>query len=180
MGQSAHESWPVGRARPSGHANWHEFSELSPPVIASGSHGGNINLWSSETGEKLHTLETGGKFVMSVAFSPDGSKVACGAADGTISIFDANAHKRLHKLDGHALAVRALTFSKDSATLYSGSDDAHINVYDVSAGARLVERDRARVDATIVCESCLVRTRPPERLAATHAFAWRRWALGEM
>ena len=22
------------------------------------------------------------------------------------------------------------------------------------------------------------RTRPPERLAATHAFAWRRWALG--
>ena len=34
---------------------------------------------------------------------------------------------------------------------------------------------RARVDATIVCKSCLVRGRRGS--TATHAVAWRRWAL---
>ena len=59
---------------------------LSPDgrLVASGSQGGNINLWNVEGGEKQHTFETGGKFAMSVAISPDGTKVACGAADGAV------------------------------------------------------------------------------------------------
>jgi WD repeat-containing protein 61 len=50
---------------------------LSPDgrLVASGSQGGNINLWNVEGGEKQHTFETGGKFAMSVAISPDGTKV---------------------------------------------------------------------------------------------------------
>lgn len=36
--------------------------------ISTGTHSGNINTYLSETGEKDRTLETKGKFVMSVAY----------------------------------------------------------------------------------------------------------------
>ena len=36
--------------------------------IAAGTHAGNVNIWTVETGSKDQTLETRGKFVMSVAY----------------------------------------------------------------------------------------------------------------
>ncbi|KAG9135590.1 hypothetical protein Leryth_002332 [Lithospermum erythrorhizon] len=51
------------------------------------------------------------KFVLSVAWSVDGQRIACGSMDGTISIFDVARAKFLHHLEGHLHA--------DAATLYS-------------------------------------------------------------
>ena len=36
--------------------------------VASGSQSGHINLWDANTGKKLQSLETKGKFAMSVAY----------------------------------------------------------------------------------------------------------------
>ena len=128
----------VGLAGPASRRHEQHTTSSTQPIARifwSRSQGGNINLWSTETGEKQQTLAANGKFLMSVAFSPDGSKVAAGSADGAVTVFDVSTHKLLHKLEGHALSVRALAFSKDSTTLFSGSDDAHINMFDVNAGA---------------------------------------------
>ncbi|THG03009.1 hypothetical protein TEA_005698 [Camellia sinensis var. sinensis] len=45
------------------------------------------------------------KFVLSVAWSPDGKRLACGSIDGTISIFDVSRAKFLHHLEGHCMPV---------------------------------------------------------------------------
>ena len=51
------------------------------------------------------------RFVLSVAYSPDGKRLACGSMDGTVGVFDTASGKLLHTLDGHFKPVRALTFT---------------------------------------------------------------------
>ncbi|KAG8185675.1 hypothetical protein JTE90_008945 [Oedothorax gibbosus] len=98
--------------------------------IATGSHGGKINLFSVEKGSRENFLETK-KFTLSIAFSPNGKFLASGAIDGIIKVFDIAAGKLVHTLEGHAMPVRGLTFSKDSKLLITASDDCHIKIYDV-------------------------------------------------
>ena len=40
------------------------------------------------------------KFVLSVAYSPDGKRLACGVMDGTVAVFDVPSGKLMHFLTG--------------------------------------------------------------------------------
>ena len=51
------------------------------------------------------------KFVLSVAYSPDGQRIACGCQDGTICVFECKTGQLLHSLEGHYKPVRSLTFT---------------------------------------------------------------------
>ena len=51
------------------------------------------------------------RFVLSVAYSPDGLRLACGAMDGGVYVFDTASGKLLHALEGHYKPVRSLTFT---------------------------------------------------------------------
>lgn len=55
------------------------------------------------------------RFVLSVAYSPDGRRLACGSMDGTVGVFDTASGKLLHTLDGHFKPIRALTFTPGKA-----------------------------------------------------------------
>ncbi|KAL7747518.1 Ski complex subunit Rec14 [Sorochytrium milnesiophthora] len=103
--------------------------------LATGTHSGNINVYSTESGSKATTYETKGKFVMSVAYSPNGVHIASGAENGSIHVFDCGTGKLVSTLGGHAMSVRSLTFSPDGQFLVSASDDKRINVYDVKHGS---------------------------------------------
>ena len=71
-----------------------------------------------------------GRFAQSVAFSPDGARLACGSASGVVAVFDVGSGKFLHALEGHAMPVRTVDFSPDGKTLYTGCDDGHVHAYD--------------------------------------------------
>lgn len=84
-------------------------------------------------GQKPSEKSSSKKFVLSVAWSPDGRRIACGSMDGTISIFDVERGKFLHQLEGHCMPVRSLVYSPvplDARVLFSASDDGHVHVYD--------------------------------------------------
>ena len=70
------------------------------------------------------------RFAQSVAYAPDGSRIACGAMDGTVGIFDAHTGTFLHALRGHARPVRDLAFASDGKTVYTACDDGYCHVYD--------------------------------------------------
>lgn len=71
------------------------------------------------------------KYVMSLAFAPQGKLAATGNIDGVVSVFDTDTRKLLAQLPNHGQAVRALTFSKSNQSLISAGDDLHIFVTDV-------------------------------------------------
>ncbi|KAK2495370.1 hypothetical protein MC885_016618 [Smutsia gigantea] len=108
------------------------------PIAASSSldahirtHVGKVNIFGVESGKKEYSLDTRGKFILSIAYSPDGKYLASGAIDGIINIFDIATGKLLHTLEGHAMPIRSLTFSPDSQLLVTASDDGYIKIYDV-------------------------------------------------
>ncbi|XP_015059392.1 WD repeat-containing protein VIP3-like [Solanum pennellii] len=123
-----------------------QFSPSGSNLAAAGGGSSSVKVWDTNRWELVTTMSiprqgapqpsdksTNKKFVLSVAWSPDGRLLACGSVDGTISVFDVARAKFLHFLDGHTMPVRSLVFSPslhDSRILFSASDDGHVHMYD--------------------------------------------------
>jgi WD40 repeat protein len=80
--------------------------------------------------------------VTSVAFSPDGQRVATGSGAfdkrGEVKIWEAATGRELLTLQGHARGVISLAFSPDGKTLASGSYDQTVRVWNVVTGKELL------------------------------------------
>ena len=98
---------------------------------------GAVQIWDTESGKKLPGLEGNTGRAMSVAFSPDGQKIATGGARPRI--WDAESGKELHKLVGHTGQVHSVVFSPDGKKLVTASDDSDstIRIWDVERGEEL-------------------------------------------
>jgi serine/threonine protein kinase len=84
---------------------------------------------------KGHTAPKGGRAVVgSVAFSPDGSRLASGSADRTIKIWDTASGREVLTLTGHTHEVWSVAFSPDGSRLASASRDKTIKIWDLAKG----------------------------------------------
>ncbi|CAD6446227.1 e13f86a5-3efc-43ce-a537-5658ff5fbd22 [Sclerotinia trifoliorum] len=85
----------------------------------------------------LQTLEGHSDWVNSIAFSPDGTKVASGSRDKTIRLWDTATGESLQMLEGHLDSVNSIAFSPDGTKVASGSDDQTIRLWDTATGESL-------------------------------------------
>ena len=97
--------------------------------LATGGLDGKLILWDPATGRQLRTINSGGGWVSSVAFSPDGKTVAAGS-DMKVLIFDSQTGVLLATLLGHTDAVYSVAFSPDGKQLASGGGDHKVIVWD--------------------------------------------------
>ncbi|KAI9769039.1 MAG: hypothetical protein M1839_003802 [Geoglossum umbratile] len=83
----------------------------------------------------FQTLEGHSDQVQSVAFSPDGKRLASGSHDRTLMLWDAETGAVQSTLKGHSDQVQSVAFSPDGKRLASGSDDHTVMLWDAETGA---------------------------------------------
>ena len=75
--------------------------------------------------------------VMSVAFSPDGSRIVSGSVDSTVRLWDVASGEELAVLKGHEGSVMSVAFSPDGSRIVSGSWDNTVRLWDAASGEEL-------------------------------------------
>ncbi len=85
-------------------------------------------------GTTLYTYGGHSGVVATVAWSPDGQRIASGSTDGTVQVWDASNGGNAYAYHGHASSVNAVAWSPDGQRITSGSTDGTVQVWDASNG----------------------------------------------
>ncbi|MDE0297625.1 MAG: T9SS type A sorting domain-containing protein [Candidatus Poribacteria bacterium] len=91
-------------------------------------------LHDVETGAEINLLIGHTKQVNSIAFSPDGTKIAGVCWDRSIRLWDVRTGKSIHTLEGHTGGVDIMVFSPDGTNFASLGWDDTIRLWDVRTG----------------------------------------------
>jgi WD40 repeat protein/basic membrane lipoprotein Med (substrate-binding protein (PBP1-ABC) superfamily)/DNA-binding SARP family transcriptional activator len=78
------------------------------------------------------------QWVTSVAFSPDGARLATSSRDRMVKVWEAASGRELLSVPAHAASVWNVVFSPDGTRLATASDDFTARVWDASTGQELL------------------------------------------
>ncbi|HVB75474.1 MAG TPA: protein kinase [Ktedonobacteraceae bacterium] len=91
------------------------------------SYASNTGFWSAQADKTISTL----------AWSPDGARLACGGAEYKIDMFDARIWRQLITYKGHNSAIYTMAWSPDGRQIIStGADDA-VHLWDATSGKNI-------------------------------------------
>jgi WD40 repeat protein len=114
-------------------------------------------VWDVDTGQVLFTFSGHGGIVYSVAFSPDGKRLATTSADATVKVWDVSSVKELSRdpltLFGHTAAVYRAAFSPDGKRLATASQDGTSRVYALAV-QDLVAIAKSRATRKLTTDEC--------------------------
>lgn len=103
-------------------------------LIATASKDTTLRLWSTSSGESLHTLNGHSECVNRVAFSPIGSQLVSCSEDKTLRTWSAQSGELLIVFNGHKHGVVSVSYSPDGRKLASGASNGGIGFWDAETG----------------------------------------------
>ncbi len=105
--------------------------------IATASIAGSVNIWDTNTGLLLLTLQVPDG-ATGVVYSPDGKLIATSGAGRSTKVWDAATGAEVVALVGHKDEVNNIAFSPDGKRLVTASKDMTAKVWDILTGKELL------------------------------------------
>ena len=92
-----------------------------------------VHFWNPDTGEELYSTEQHAARIISIAWSPDGTKVASGDDIGYLNIWDASSGDFIQGIDGREFffSTNDLHWHPDGTHLAWGGLDGNVWVWDL-------------------------------------------------
>jgi WD40 repeat protein len=103
-----------------------------------------VRLWDAETGREVRRLVGHRQVTRSVAFSPDGKRLATGDGEvgrcdaGEVRVWDVATGECLQVFQGHTDPVYDVAFSPDGRRLVSAGADHTVKLWDLATGQEAV------------------------------------------
>ena len=92
-------------------------------------------IWDLESLQEIHVLERGSHLPASVAFSPDGSRLAIGLFEDQITLWEVTSGQPVYSFERQEEnRTKAMDFSPDGALLAVGVIDGTVRLLDVESG----------------------------------------------
>lgn len=105
---------------------------------------GQLRFWASLSDQQLEALEADDVYAWSLAFSPDGTKIACGLVTGAVQIWEwENDASIVAELTGHEGIVTSIAFSTDGTRIVSGDSEGVIWIWNVAEAEELCDPIKA-------------------------------------
>ena len=95
-----------------------------------------VKVWDAQTGQEVFSLRGHVGGLRSVAFSPDGRRLASAGLDQTIKLWDAATGQEVLTLRGHLDNVFCVAFSPDGSQLASAGLDNTVRIWDATRRSR--------------------------------------------
>ncbi|KZV75637.1 WD40 repeat-like protein [Peniophora sp. CONT] len=110
------------------------FPRAGDYIVSCSMNDHTIRVWDATTGHVVGKPFEGNR-IYSVAFSPDGKRIASGSLDHTVRMWDVGSGQAVGKpFEGHARDVNSVAFSSDGSRIVSGSDDCTIRIWNAKTG----------------------------------------------
>jgi WD40 repeat protein len=106
-----------------------------------------VKVWDARNGSEIANLKEPG--VVSIAYSPDGFRIASGSSYGTVKVWDAGSGAEVATLRRDRGWVRALAYSPDGSHIATAADGKPVKVFDARTGGEILSlrADGHRVSA---------------------------------
>ena len=135
-------------ARYSGHSETIQALSWSPDgtYIASTGDDGTVQVWDITTGRTAftyrghlkHSASLGNSIsIKTLAWSPDGKRIASGGDDKRVHVWDALTGSNIVVYYAHTDIINALTWSPGGTHIASASDDKTVQVWDASTARKV-------------------------------------------
>jgi WD40 repeat protein len=95
--------------------------------------GNALEVWDTDSGNRLFRCEGAAGTIVDVTFSPDGTAVAAASQDSNVYVWSAETGARVAAFNGHAVGVNCVAFSPDASLLASGDGRGQVVLWDLAA-----------------------------------------------
>jgi len=106
--------------------------------IAGISSDGNVLVWDPDNNSESFRVETVGKNIKTIRFSPDGL-LAIGDANGTVELWDINKRAKISEVKAHIAQVNDIRFNTTLKQMATASNDKTLKIFNISDPSDLTE-----------------------------------------